>query len=101
MSPATRSNSKISVIDTESDEVTKVLEAPCPHLHIVNKDTDGNIWMSNGQGSIPAAAVSPEHARNCFVRIHRSTKSSQKAGPKSASRSKAGHSKCFACAELL
>jgi hypothetical protein len=61
--------SRVSVVDTQSDEVTDVLDVPCPHLHIVNQDNAGNIWLSNGQGSIAAATLNPGHARNCFARI--------------------------------
>lgn len=61
--------SQISVIDTEADEVTKVLDAPCPHLHITTHDAAGNVYLSNGMGSIPAAVTSGGKLHNCFVKI--------------------------------
>jgi len=61
--------SQISVIDTKRDRVSKVLDAPCPHLHIASQDDDGNLYLSNGQGSIAAAALNEAHPRNCFVKI--------------------------------
>jgi hypothetical protein len=61
--------SQISVIDTATDKVKAVLDAPCPHLHIASQDEAGNIYLSNGQGSIAAAVLDPEQPRNCVVRI--------------------------------
>ncbi len=61
--------SQVSVLDTESDKVEQVIDVPCPHLHIVTQDDAGNIYFSNGQGSIAAAVLNPEHPRNCFARI--------------------------------
>jgi hypothetical protein len=61
--------SKISVIDTKADKVMKVLTAPCPHLHITTRDKAGNIYLSNGMGSIPAAITSGGKLHNCFVKI--------------------------------
>jgi hypothetical protein len=61
--------SQVSVIDTKEDEVIDVLDVPCPHLHISSQDTAGNIYMSNGQGSVPAATLKPDHPKNCFFTI--------------------------------
>jgi len=61
--------SQISVIDTKADKVTKVIDAPCPHLHITTHDKAGNIYLSNGMGSIPAAVTSGGSLHNCFVKI--------------------------------
>jgi hypothetical protein len=61
--------SQIAVVDTAADESVAVLDAPCPHLHVSARDDDGNLYFSNGQGSIPAAVLSGEHPKNCFVKI--------------------------------
>jgi hypothetical protein len=60
----------IAVIDTETDSVGPSLEVPCPHLHITSADDEGNLYFSNGQGSIAAAVLTPGHAPNCFARIN-------------------------------
>ncbi|MDF2692178.1 MAG: MxcI [Labilithrix sp.] len=62
--------SQVSVIDTASDAVKSLIDVPCPHLHIGSQDDQGNVYFSNGQGSIAAAVLDPNHARNCFARIN-------------------------------
>ncbi len=61
--------SQISVIDTASDRVESVVNVPCPHLHLTTQDEEGNIYFSNGQGSIAAAVLDPDQPGNCFARI--------------------------------
>lgn len=63
-------DSMIAVIDTATDTVAPSTSAPCPHLHITTADDDGNLYFSNGQGSIAAALLTPGNAPNCFVRIN-------------------------------
>jgi len=62
--------SQISVIDTQANAVKGVLDVPCPHLHITSQDEDGNVYFSNGQGSIAAAVKLASEPKNCFVRIN-------------------------------
>ncbi|MGC3996702.1 MAG: hypothetical protein QM767_03885 [Anaeromyxobacter sp.] len=61
--------SPIAVIDAAAEEYLDVLDAPCPHLHITSRDEAGNLYFSNGQGSIAAAVLDEEHPRNCMVRV--------------------------------
>lgn len=61
--------SVISIIDTETDTYAGLVDAPCPHLHITTQDDDGNVYLSNGQGSIPTAVLDETAARNCMVKI--------------------------------
>lgn len=63
-------DSIIQTIDTLSDAPTSSQSVPCPHLHITSADDDGNLYFSNGQGSIAAALLSPGGAPNCFARIN-------------------------------
>jgi hypothetical protein len=65
----------IGVIDTTTDSVAPSLEVPCPHLHITSADDEGNLYFSNGQGSIAAATLTPGAAPNCFARINAGTTS--------------------------
>jgi hypothetical protein len=65
--------SLIAVIDTTTDSVGPSLEVPCPHLHITSADDDGNLYFSNGQGSIAAAVLTPGEAPNCFARVNAGT----------------------------
>lgn len=60
----------VAVIDTATDSVGASLEVPCPHLHITSADDAGNLYFSNGQGSIAAALLTPGAAPNCFARIN-------------------------------
>lgn len=62
--------SQVSVIDTASDVVESVVDVPCPHLHLTTQDEEGNIYFSNGQGSIAAAVLDPDQPGNCFARIN-------------------------------
>jgi hypothetical protein len=62
--------SAVSVVDVENDRVKSVFEAPCPHAHITSQDSKGNLYFSNGQGSIAAALLSEGHAKNCFFRVN-------------------------------
>lgn len=62
--------SQISVIDTQANRVQALLDVPCPHLHITSEDEDGNVYFSNGQGSIASAVVLPAEPKNCFVRVN-------------------------------
>lgn len=62
--------SRIAAIDVASDELGASLEVPCPHLHITTADEQGNLYFSNGQGSIAAAILTPGHAPNCFARVN-------------------------------
>jgi hypothetical protein len=62
--------SAISVIDAEKARVKSVFEAPCPHVHISSQDSKGNLYFSNGQGSIAAALLTEGHAKNCFFRVN-------------------------------
>ncbi|HKO94698.1 MAG TPA: hypothetical protein VJU61_26265, partial [Polyangiaceae bacterium] len=62
--------SQISVIDTQAQQVKGLLDVPCPHLHITSEDEDGNLYFSNGQGSIAAAVLLPSEPKNCFVRVN-------------------------------
>jgi hypothetical protein len=62
--------SMISVIDVETDAIQPSVAAPCPHLHITSEDEQGNLYFSNGQGSIAAAVLTPGHPANCFARIN-------------------------------
>jgi hypothetical protein len=61
--------SKVSLIDTRTDQVTAVVDVPCPHLHITTQDEAGNVYFSNGQGSIASAVLDPTQAPNCIGRI--------------------------------
>ena len=61
--------SKISVIDTATDQVSALLDVPCPHLHITSQDADGNLYFSNGQGSIAPAVLDASQPKNCFAKI--------------------------------
>jgi hypothetical protein len=61
--------SKIAVIDTTKNDYTATTDAPCPHLHIATKDDEGNVYFSNGQGSVAAAVLNTAHPRNCIARI--------------------------------
>jgi len=61
--------SQVAVIDTATDTVTSVIDVPCPHLHITSRDDEGNIYLSNGQGSIAGAVLDENHPRNCVARI--------------------------------
>jgi hypothetical protein len=61
--------SQVSVIDTAGDRVASVVDVPCPHLHITTQDEDGDIYFSNGQGSIAAAVLDEDQPANCFARI--------------------------------
>jgi len=63
-------DSRIGVIDTATDTPGTSLSVPCPHLHITTADDDGNLYFSNGQGSIAAALLTPGNAPNCFARIN-------------------------------
>jgi hypothetical protein len=63
-------DSMIAVIDTTTDTIAPSTSAPCPHLHITTADEDGNLYFSNGQGSIAAALLTPGNAPNCFARIN-------------------------------
>lgn len=65
--------SQVSVIDTAGDRVASVIDVPCPHLHITTQDEDGNIYFSNGQGSIAAAVLVESQAPNCLARINAGT----------------------------
>ncbi len=62
--------SVVSVIDVENERVKAVFESPCPHVHISSRDAAGNLYFSNGQGSIAAALLTPGHAKNCFFRVN-------------------------------
>jgi len=62
--------SQIAIIDTETDTIAPSTSAPCPHLHITTSDENGNLYFSNGQGSIAAAVLTPGNAPNCFARIN-------------------------------
>ena len=62
--------SMISVIDVETDAIRESVAVPCPHLHITSEDEQGNLYFSNGQGSIAAAVLTPGHPANCFARIN-------------------------------
>lgn len=66
--------SQVSVIDTAADRVESVVDVPCPHLHLTTQDEEGNIYFSNGQGSIAAAVLDAEQPQNCFARINAGTK---------------------------
>ncbi|HVK78780.1 MAG TPA: hypothetical protein VM734_36015 [Kofleriaceae bacterium] len=61
--------SQVAVIDATTDTVSAVIDVPCPHLHITSQDDDGNIYLSNGQGSIAAAVLGADQPKNCFARI--------------------------------
>ena len=63
-------DSVIETIDTVSDVPLLSQSVPCPHLHITSADDDGNLYFSNGQGSIAAALLTPGGAPNCFARIN-------------------------------
>lgn len=63
-------DSVIETIDTVSDAPVLSQSVPCPHLHITSADDDGNLYFSNGQGSIAAAVLTPGSAPNCFARIN-------------------------------
>lgn len=64
-------HSRISVIDTDDDAHLAVIDAPCPHLHITSQDEAGNVYMSNGNFSVPSAVAYPSQPANCMVRIQR------------------------------
>ena len=63
--------SQISVIDSATDQVTGVLDVGCPHFHVSSHDDAGNLYFSNGQGSISAAVLVADQPKNCFARIKR------------------------------
>jgi len=63
-------DSIIETIDTVSDTPVLTQSVPCPHLHITSADDDGNLYFSNGQGSIASAVLTPSSAPNCFARIN-------------------------------
>jgi hypothetical protein len=60
----------IETIDTVSDTPVLSQSVPCPHLHITSADDAGNLYFSNGQGSIASALLTPGAAPNCFARIN-------------------------------
>lgn len=62
--------SVIQTIDTVNDAPMQTEAVPCPHLHIASADDEGNLYFSNGQGSIAAAVLTPGGAPNCFARIN-------------------------------
>lgn len=64
-------NSKIAVIDTETDEVQKMIDAPCPGLGVGSRDDEGNIYFTNWVSTAAAPVIEGESATHspCTVRI--------------------------------
>ncbi|MFB6265123.1 MAG: hypothetical protein ABEL76_16105, partial [Bradymonadaceae bacterium] len=65
------STSKIAIIDTESDEVEKILEADCPGLGVGTRDEAGNIYFTNWVSTSAAPVIEGEEKSHspCAVRI--------------------------------
>lgn len=61
--------SQIAVIDTASDTVRAVIEAPCPGLDVATTDAAGNLYFSNWVFSVYAPLVDPAAPKNCAVKI--------------------------------
>lgn len=61
--------SDVTVLDTRTNTFAAALEAPCPHFHVASTDDDGNVYFSNGSGSIPQAVLDANKPKNCVVRI--------------------------------
>lgn len=61
--------SPVAVIDSATDATVNVFDIPCPHVHVSNQDDDGNIYFSNGVGSVAAAVLREDEPKNCFARI--------------------------------
>lgn len=61
-------DSRIVVFDTETDQVAKVISAPCPFLEMGTKDEAGNLYFSSWTYQ-PAATVALGVARGCAVKI--------------------------------
>lgn len=66
-------DSKVAILDTQTQQLAATLDVACPHLHIAGQDAEGNVYLSNGQGTI-ARAVLEGDIRNCFVKIAAGTR---------------------------
>lgn len=61
-------DSRILVLDIETDEVVDVLEAPCPGLDVGTKDEDGNLYFSPWTGGAGTKLVL-DTAATCVVKV--------------------------------
>jgi len=62
------STSAIVVIDTDTDAVLSVLDAPCPFLDVATQDSFGNVYFS-GWTFTPGATLVNGGAKSCAVKI--------------------------------
>ncbi len=61
-------NSSIAVYDIETDELVRVIDAPCPGLDQVTQDEEGNLYFSPWTYA-PAAAALAGQPSACVVKI--------------------------------
>jgi hypothetical protein len=61
-------DSRIVVIDVQTEEVVDTLTVPCPDLNVADRDEGGNLYFSNWVYS-PGATLLKEGAKACAVRI--------------------------------
>lgn len=61
-------DSRIAVYDVETDELIKVIEAPCPGLDVVTQDEEGNIYYSGWTG-LPGLSLVLGQPTSCVVKI--------------------------------
>lgn len=61
-------DSRIIVLDTETDEVIDVIDAPCPDLAVGDRDEQGNMYFSNWVYS-PGGTLLFDGPATCAVRI--------------------------------
>jgi hypothetical protein len=61
-------DSRLVVLDTEKDEVERVLEVPCPDLAVGDRDEAGNMYFSNWVYS-PGGTLLMEGPAACAVRV--------------------------------
>lgn len=60
--------SSILVVDTERDEVTQVIEAPCPGLDFATRDEDDNLYFSSWVFA-PGGAAVIDQPTTCVVKL--------------------------------
>jgi hypothetical protein len=61
-------DSRIVVIDVETDELVETIEAPCPGLDVVTQDDDGNLYFSAWTG-LPGLTLVLDQPTSCAVKI--------------------------------